>query len=53
MNSKNGNRLEIIELLTETKNATVVVVSNDEEFANRCDRVITMVDGSIVTSGRS
>jgi ABC-type bacteriocin/lantibiotic exporter with double-glycine peptidase domain len=53
LNTENGYRRQIIQLLTEIKNATVIVVSNDEEFASQCDKVLSMVDGSIVSSGTS
>ncbi len=52
-NTEEGYRLQIIQLLTEIENTTVIVVSNDEEFGTQCDKIITMVDGSIVTSGTS
>jgi ATP-binding cassette subfamily B protein len=38
----NGHRNQIIQLLAGIKNTTMVVVSNDEEFAKQCDRVIVM-----------
>lgn len=44
----NGHRKQIIQLLAEIKNTTMVVVSNDEEFAKLCDRIIIMNEnGSI------
>lgn len=49
VNSENGNRSQIIELLNEIKNTTVIVVSNDEEFATKCDKIITMKEGSILS----
>ncbi len=45
--SENSYRKQIIQLLCEIKNTTLVVVSNDEEFASLCDKVITLEDGKI------
>ncbi len=43
------SKSRIIDYLTaETNACTVVVVSNDEQFADKCSRVINMKDGSIV-----
>jgi ABC-type lipoprotein export system ATPase subunit len=53
MNSENGYRRQIIQLLSEIKNTTVIVVSSDEEFATQCDKVITMIDGQIAISDTS
>ena len=50
LNTESGNRPQIMKLLNELKDTTVIVVSNDEEFAAGCDRVLTMTDGSIITS---
>ncbi len=36
------NRLQIMELLNELKECTIVVVSNDEDFAKTCDQVWRM-----------
>jgi len=48
MSFSNGHRKQIMQLLTGIKNTTLVVVSNDEEFAKQCDRVIVMNEnGSI------
>lgn len=41
----NSYRDQIIQLLTQIENTTLVVVSNDEEFAALCDKVITIEDG--------
>ncbi len=44
----NGQRKQLMQLLTELKNTTMVVVTNDDEFAKQCDRVIIMNEnGSI------
>ena len=48
INTEKGYRSQIIQLLTEIKDTTVIVVSNDEEFATQCDKIITMMDGRIV-----
>ncbi len=42
MNFENGYRKQIIELLRNIENTTLVVVSNDEEFTKHCDQVITI-----------
>ncbi|HQY11779.1 MAG TPA: ATP-binding cassette domain-containing protein [Ferruginibacter sp.] len=46
LNSENEHRSQIIQLLTEIKNTTMVVVTNDEEFANLCDTIITLEEGT-------
>ncbi len=46
MNFENGYRKQIIELLYSIENITIVVVSNDEEFAKYCNQVITIENGS-------
>ena len=38
-------------LLTQTTNTTVMVASNDEDFAKRCDQVVIISDGIIVKQG--
>ncbi len=50
MNMDNSNRKQIMQLLIESKNTTVVVVTNDDEFMKQCDRIITIDDGSIINS---
>jgi ABC-type bacteriocin/lantibiotic exporter with double-glycine peptidase domain len=42
MSFSNGHRSQIMQLLAGIKNTTMVVVSNDEEFAKQCDRVIVL-----------
>jgi len=42
MNYESNSRQQIIQLLKEIKEATVVVVSNDNEFAKECNKVIVM-----------
>ncbi len=46
LNSENEHRSQIIQLLTEIKNTTMVVVTNDEAFANLCDKIITLEEGT-------
>ena len=50
LNTEPGHRLRIMKLLNELPNTTVVVVSNDEEFAAGCSKIITMAGGRIVSS---
>ena len=45
--SENSYRQQIFQLLTQIENTTLVVVSNDEEFAGLCDKVIIIEDGKI------
>ncbi len=49
-NKANNYRHQIIQLLSEIKNTTIIVVSNDEDYAKQCDKILTMTDGSIVTT---
>ncbi|MDD3019749.1 MAG: ABC transporter ATP-binding protein [Alphaproteobacteria bacterium] len=42
------NVQEILQNLVKTHGCSVVVVTHDPEFAQRCDRTITIVDGEIV-----
>lgn len=39
-------------LLKETPEATVLVATNDEQFARQCDHVIVMKNGSIIRQGK-
>lgn len=41
---------DILQNLVRSKGCSVVVVTHDPEFAKRCDRTITIVDGAIVSS---
>ncbi len=43
------NVQEILQNLVKTHGCSVVVVTHDPEFAKRCDRTITIVDGEIVS----
>lgn len=45
--SENSYRKQIIKILSEVEDTTLVVVSNDEEFAGLCDKVITIEEGKI------
>ena len=42
------NVQEILQNLVKTHGCSVVVVTHDPEFAKRCDRTITIVDGAII-----
>ncbi|MGB3006525.1 MAG: ABC transporter transmembrane domain-containing protein [Chitinophagaceae bacterium] len=46
-NFENSQRNQIIRLLTEIKNTTLIVVSNDDDFSKQCDKVITIKEGNI------
>ena len=51
INNESEDRQQIIQLLGELKNTTVVVVTNDKEFASNCDQEIVMDEnGNSVTS---
>ena len=50
LNKENGHRRQIMKLLSELQDTTLIVVSNDEEFAATCDKVFTMTDGNIVAN---
>lgn len=43
------NVQDILQNLVKTHGCSVVVVTHDPEFAKRCDRTITIVDGEIVS----
>jgi ATP-binding cassette, subfamily B, bacterial len=44
----NDHRHQIMQLLADIKNTTMVVVSNDEEFAKQCDRIIVMNENGTI-----
>lgn len=44
MHFSDKDRQQLIQLLADIKNCTMVVVTNDEEFARRCDKVVLMND---------
>lgn len=50
LNKENGHRSQIINLLNAITDTTVIVISNDEEFAANCDKVFVMTKGTIETS---
>ncbi len=41
-------RQQIIQMLNDISNSTIVVVSNDEEFAKQCDKVFIMEEHRII-----
>ena len=50
LDSKNANNVfEIFQELTEVEGLSLLVVTHDEDFANRTDRIITMEDGKILS----
>ncbi len=49
MNYGNGFRQLIINILNDAENTTIVVVSNDDEFAKQCNKVIIMEEHSILS----
>jgi ATP-binding cassette subfamily B protein len=48
-NIENSQRNQIMQLLVEIKNTTLVVVSNDDDFANQCDKILHIEDGNVNT----
>jgi ABC-type bacteriocin/lantibiotic exporter with double-glycine peptidase domain len=48
-NLENGQRNQIIQLLMEIKNTTLIVVSNDDDFIKQCDKVIIIEEGLVST----
>jgi ABC-type bacteriocin/lantibiotic exporter with double-glycine peptidase domain len=49
MNFEEQHRREIIHLLSQLKNTTIVVVTNDEDFIKQCDKVIILDDGKSIS----
>ena len=50
LDSKNANNVfNIFQELTDEQNLSLLVVTHDEDFANRTDRIITMGDGKIIS----
>ena len=47
-NIENGQRNQIIQLLAEIKNTTLIVISNDEDVAKLCNKVIMIEKGKII-----
>ena len=48
LNFNNVHRRQIMQLLTELKDTTVVIVSNDEEIARKCSQVIELKENGTV-----
>jgi len=48
-NVENGQRNQIMQLLSEIKNTTLIVVSNDDDFAKQCDKILSIDEGNINT----
>ena len=42
LNMEEPYRRQVIRLLSEMKNTTLIVVSNDEDFAKQCDKIIAL-----------
>lgn len=44
-----GNKIfELLKSVNEDKSRTIIIVTHDNDIANKCDRVITIVDGKTV-----
>ncbi len=52
-NLENGQRNQIMQLLFEIKDTTLVVVSNDDDFAKQCDKILNIQEGNINTVTKS
>lgn len=50
MNLEKDFRSRLIKLLCKLKNTTVVVVTNDKEFTELCDKLITIEKGTAIVS---
>ncbi|MBK7308035.1 MAG: hypothetical protein IPI88_14055 [Chitinophagaceae bacterium] len=48
MSTEDAYRQQIIQMLNDVANTTIVVVSNDEEFAKQCDKVFIMEEHRII-----
>ena len=48
MSFEDDYRQQIIQMLNDIANTTIVVVSNDEEFAKQCDKVFIMEEHRII-----
>ncbi len=44
LNFNTEQKKQVIQILTELKSTTVVVVTNDEDFAGRCNRIIELTE---------
>ena len=52
-NLGNSQRNQIMQLLFEIKDTTLVVVSNDDDFAKQCDKILNIQEGNINTVTKS
>lgn len=50
LNFEKNHRNQLMQRLIELKNTTLVVVTNDEEFAGFCDKRITIENGTAIVS---
>mgnify|MGYP003396640767 FL=1 len=48
MSTEDSYRQQIIQMLNDIANTTIVVVSNDEEFTKQCDKVFIMKEHKII-----
>ncbi len=48
MSTEDSYRQQIIQMLNDIANTTIVVVSNDEEFTKQCDKVFIMEEHRII-----
>jgi ATP-binding cassette subfamily B protein len=48
MSTEDSYRQQIIQMLNDIENTTIVVVSNDDEFANQCNKVFIMEEHRII-----
>jgi ATP-binding cassette, subfamily B, bacterial len=53
MNMSREHRSQILQLLNEIKHTTLVVVTNDEEFIQQCDKVIVMNENGSINNKTS
>lgn len=53
MNMSREHRSQILQLLNEMKNTTLVVVTNDQEFIQQCDQVIVMNENGSINNKKN
>jgi ATP-binding cassette, subfamily B, bacterial len=53
MNMSREHRSHILQLLNEIKNTTLVVVTNDQEFIQQCDKVIVMNENGSISNKKN
>lgn len=53
MNMSREHRSQILQLLNEIKNTTLVVVTNDQEFIQQCDKVIVMNENGSINNKKN